>query len=139
MSERRLPVAALVFGAAAAFASWNPIAAPFGLVVGLAAGAIAVRALRQGGRRPLAAAGLALSLLAIAASALVLALTAGLGRDPAGEPVVSGPSRAEAARELDAAAERTRAARERARSELDRVEDEERPGREDGGRDAPRR
>jgi hypothetical protein len=120
--QGRLAAAALGFGAAAAFACWNPIAAPFGLVVGLAAIPISIRALKQGGRRRLAAAGLALSILAVGASALVLALTAGIGREPTGAPVVSGPSSADSTRELDAAEERTRAARERARTELGTVE-----------------
>ncbi len=119
--EGRLAPAALGFGLAAALACWNPLAAPFGLVVGLATIPLSVRALRRGGRRPFAAAGLALSVLAVAASALVLALTAGIGRDLSGEPVVAGPSREEAAQALDAAAERTRAARERARTELEKV------------------
>lgn len=122
MAPGRLAWAALGFGVAAAIACWNPLAAPFGLVVGVAAGGISIRALRRGGGRAAAAAGLALSVLAVAASVLVLALTAGLGRDPAGDPVVAGPTREEAARTLDAAAERTRAARERARGELDQVE-----------------
>lgn len=121
-AQGRLAWMALGFGLAAAFASWNPLAAPFGLVVGLAAVVVSVRALRRGGRRSVAAGGLALSVLAICASVVVLALTAGLGRDPAGAPVVTGPSREEAARTLDAAGERTRAARERARSELHGIE-----------------
>lgn len=114
----RLAVAAAGFGLAAALSSWNPIAAPFGLVVGLATVFIAARALRRGGRRALAAAGLALAILAIGASGLVLALTAGVGREPAGEAVVAGPGDAAIARELDEAANRTRAARDRARKEL---------------------
>jgi hypothetical protein len=121
-AQGRLAVAAVTFGTAAAFSSWNPLAAPFGFVVGLAAIAISVRALRRGARRPLAAAGLALSILAVGASALVLALTAGVGRDPADDPVVAGPTREEAAQRLDQAAERTKAARERARRELDHVD-----------------
>lgn len=118
----RLAYAALGFGLAAAFASWNPLAAPFGLLLGVASIMLAVRALRRGAARPFAAAGLALSVLAVGASALVLALTAGLGRDPTGEPVVSGPGREEAARMLDEAAERTRPARERARDALGGLE-----------------
>ncbi|BDG06802.1 hypothetical protein [Anaeromyxobacter oryzae] len=120
--ESRLAYAALGFGLAAALACWNPLAAPFGLVVGLASVVLSVRALRRGVRRPFAAAGLALSVLAVGASALVLALTAGIGRDLSGQPVVAGPSREEATRTLDAAAERTRAARERARTELDQID-----------------
>jgi hypothetical protein len=130
-AQGRLAVAAVTFGTAAAFSSWNPLAAPFGFVVGLAAIAISVRALRRGARRPLAAAGLALSVLAVGASALVLALTAGVGRDPADDPVVAGPTREEAVQRLDEAAERTKAARERARRELDQVDP--RPAQGDRG------
>jgi hypothetical protein len=59
-AEGRLAGAALAFGIAAAFCCWNPLAAPFGLVLGLAATVISVRALRRGARLPLAAAALAL-------------------------------------------------------------------------------
>jgi hypothetical protein len=119
----RLAAAATGFALAAAFASWNPLAAPFGLAVGIAAGVLSLRAMRRGERRLLAATGLAVSLLAVAASALVLALTAGVGRDPAGDPVVAGPKREEAQRQLGEAGERTRAARERAQEELSGVEE----------------
>ena len=51
----------------------------------------------------------------------MLALTAGVGRELVGEPVVEGPSREEAGRTLDQAEERTRAARGRARGELGKV------------------
>ncbi|MGC3999138.1 MAG: hypothetical protein QM767_17520 [Anaeromyxobacter sp.] len=114
----RPAVVAAAFGLAAAFASWHPLAAPFGLVVGLAAVVLSARALKGGAGRPFAAAGLAMAILAVGASALVLALTAGVGRDPTGEPVVAGPSRDEAQRTLDQAAEATQEARERARREL---------------------
>ncbi len=90
----RLPFAALGFAAAAAFSSWNPISAPFGLVVGLASLAIAVRALRgsgEGRRRAISASAIALSAGAILASGLVLALTAGVGRELGGVPVVPVP------------------------------------------------
>jgi hypothetical protein len=123
-------LAALGFALAAALACWNPLAAPFGMLVGLSAGFLSIRALRRGGGRPIAAAALALSVAAVAGSGLVLAVTAGVGRDPTGEPVVSGPSGDEAAKALDEAAERTRAARERAREELRRAAGEpaEAPG-----------
>ncbi|HET8542059.1 MAG TPA: hypothetical protein VFL83_19435 [Anaeromyxobacter sp.] len=117
----RLPVAALGFAAAAALSSWNPLSAPFGLAVGLASLALAVRALRAGYARRPSAAAVALAAAAIVASAVVLALTAGVGRDLGGEPVVvvrPGVARGD----LDAAAERTRAARERARRELESLE-----------------
>jgi hypothetical protein len=118
----RLAFAAMGFAAAAGLSSWNPIAAPFGLVVGLAAAVIAIRALRQGGRRYLALAALAVAVLSMAGSGLVLLLTAGVGREPSGA-VVSAPAPAEAARTLDDAAARTREARERARQELGKVDE----------------
>ncbi len=117
---RKLAVAAASFALAAALSSWNPLAAPFGLVVGLIALVISIRAFRLGGRRLVAGAAVVVSLAAIAGSGLVLALTAGLGREPAGQ-LVSGASREEAVRTLDQEAERTRAARERARQELGNV------------------
>ncbi len=118
----RLPIAALGFAACAALSSWNPLAAPFGLAVGLVSVALAVRALRAGGARKTSAAALAVALVAVAASALVLALTAGVGRELRGEAIVPVPGRGGMGAELDAAAERTRAARERARGELDALE-----------------
>lgn len=136
----RLPFAALGFAAAAALSSWNPLSAPLGLVVGAAALVLAVRALRRGGRRVLSAGALALSVVAVAVSALVLALTVGVGRELGGEPVVPAPGRADVNAELDAAAERTRSARERARSELDQLDGREgggTGGRAQGGRKAP--
>ncbi len=117
---RKLAVAAACFAVAAALSSWNPLAAPFGLVVGLIALAISIRAFRLGGRRGVAGVALAVSLLAVAGSGLVLALTAGVGRELAGQ-LVSGASREEAGRTLDQEEERTRAARERARQELENV------------------
>ncbi len=89
MAERRdrLPAVALGFALAAALSSWNPLSAPFALVVGVAA--------------------------------LVLALTAGVGRELRGAPIVPAPARDEVKTELDSAGERTRPARERARAELD--------------------
>ncbi len=125
---RRRAVAAAGFGLAALISSWNPLAAPFGLVVGLVAAVLSIRALVRGADRWIAAMGLVLSLSAVGTSGVVLALTAGLGRDPGGAPVVPGPSAAEMDAELDAAGERTRAARERARGELEAV---------DGGEVAP--
>jgi hypothetical protein len=120
--RNRLALAALGFAAAAALSSWNPLSAPFGLLVGLASIVLAVRALMRGGRRLAAASALVLSVAAPAASGLVLALTAGVGRELGGTPVVPAPDRAEVERTLDDAAERTRPARERARSELEELE-----------------
>jgi hypothetical protein len=118
---RRLPLAALGFALAAAASSWNPLSAPFGLVVGLVAAVLAIRALAAHGSRPVAGTALAVALGAAIGSAWVLALTAGVSRDQ-GEVVVPAPSPAEVKRELDAAAERARAARERAEAERRRLE-----------------
>ena len=130
----RLPLAALGFGVAAALCSWNPLSAPFGVVVGVAALVLALRALRRAaGRRALPVAAAAVSALAVLASVVVLALTAGVGRELGGAPVVAEPAPAEVSAELDRAAERTRAARERAKSELDQLE-RSAPARDAGAR-----
>jgi hypothetical protein len=121
-ARSRLPLAALGFAVAAAASAWNPIAAPFGLLVGLAAVVLSLRALATRERRRLAASALALSLAAAIGSAVVLALTAGVGRELGGTPVVPAPRREDVAQELDQAAERTRAARERARKELESLD-----------------
>jgi hypothetical protein len=103
---------ALGFALAALFSSWSPLAAPFGLLTGLGAAALALRARRAGGRAWLA--GLALALLAVTVSTWVLAR----GGSPG--PSVPAASRAlpvgagETSRRLDAEAEQSRAARERA-------------------------
>jgi hypothetical protein len=122
VERNRLPFAALAFGLAAALSSWNPLAAPFGLVVGLVSLLLAVRALRQPSRRGISATAFAASLVAVVASAVVLALTAGVGRELGGAPVVQTPAREDVSAELDAARDRTRASRERARKELDALE-----------------
>lgn len=126
----KLAFAAGGFALAAALACWNPLAAPFGLVVGLGSALLSLRALRRGGRRAVAVVALAISIAAVVGSGVVLARTAGVGRDLTGQPVVSGPTGEEANRLLDEEAERTRAARGRARDELGNV------GGEPGG--APR-
>lgn len=118
----RLPVAALAFGLAAAFSSWNPLGAPFGLVVGLAAAVIALRASARGARKPLWIGALVVSLAAAVLSAVVLARTAGIGRRPGEQAIVSVPKQEEVDAQLDAAEERTRASRERAAKELDALE-----------------
>ena len=121
-AERRpLPVAALGFAVAAALSSWSPLSAPFGLVVGLASLALAIRALRAGSVRWASIAAIAIAAAAALGSALVLALTAGVGRDLGGEPVLAVPPGVAGA-DLDAAAERTRASRERARQELEALQ-----------------
>jgi hypothetical protein len=126
--------AALGFALAALAACWNPFAAPLGLVVGIAAAALAFRALRRSGaRRRMAAAALALSLLAVVASALLLAATAGtVVVDLPGEPVLKARTQEELDRVLAGAAERTRPERERARDELERLGGVPRRG-SDGG------
>ncbi len=117
----RLPVAALGFAISAALSSWNPLSAPFGLAVGIASLVLGIRALRAGRARRVSAVAIALSAAAVLGSALVLALTAGVGRDLGGQPVVA-VKPGVAGADLDAAAERTRAARERARRELDTLQ-----------------
>jgi hypothetical protein len=119
----RLPLAALGFGIAAALSSWNALSAPFGVIVGVVALLLAVRAFRRAEEHRLVAGiAVAVSFAAVAASGLVLALAAGVGRELRGPPVVRAPAREEVSGELDQADERTRASRERAKSELDRLE-----------------
>jgi hypothetical protein len=115
----RLSWAALGFGLAALLSSWTAAAAPFGLAVGLASVVIAVRALRAGGRRSPAVAGLLLALAAVAVSGVELALTAGLGRQGQGATLIPQPPAGQAGAALDAAAASTREARERAAGELE--------------------
>lgn len=114
---------ALAFAGAAAAACWNPFAAPVGLVVGIAAVALAWRARRRAAARgglPLAA--LALAMAAVVASAAVLAFTAGsVGTELPGAPVLKARSPEELERALGEAAARTRAERERAAAELERL------------------
>jgi hypothetical protein len=121
---------ALGFAIAALGASWNPIAAPFGLVVGVAAALLGARVLRGAGRRRVPAAAVAVGILATVASVAVLILSAGaVGTDLPGEPIVKGRSRVELDRTLEEAGERTRARRERASGELERLAGK----RSDGG------
>jgi hypothetical protein len=119
--QSRLAWAALGFGLAGLASAWNPAAAPFGLLVGLGAAVVAVRALRAGGRRGVAAAGLAAALAAVATALTVLALTAGVGRQAGESSLVPQPSPGEAGKALDEAGAASRAARERARGELERL------------------
>jgi len=119
----RLPLAALGFGVAAALSSWNAVSAPFGVIVGTVSLLLGVRAFRRAeSHRLVAALAVAVSFGAVAASGIVLALAAGVGRELGGPPVVRAPARQEISAELDRADERTRAARERAKAELDRLE-----------------
>jgi hypothetical protein len=132
---------ALGFAIAALAASWNPIAAPFGLLVGVAAMVLGARALRTAGDRRLPAAALAIGVVAALASIVILLLTAGaVGVELPGEPVVKGRTQAELDQALDEARERTRAERERASKELDRLPGPgpsrvQRTPARDGGRD----
>ncbi|WP_242343252.1 hypothetical protein [Anaeromyxobacter terrae] len=145
MAARRLPLAALGFAVAAALSSWNPLSAPFGVIVGLVAAVLAVRALVEGSSRAAATTALCLSLAAAIVSGMVLARTAGLGRRGPGESIVTAPSGEGVDAQLDAAAERTRAPREGAQRELQAVEKRESaapprsvpPSSERGGAPAP--
>jgi hypothetical protein len=132
----KLALAAFGFSIAAALSSWNPLAAPFGLVVGLAALVLSMRALQEPGGRRVAVAALAISALAMVASGVVLSLTAGVGREPTGAPMVEGPTRDEASGVLDQAEERTRAARANARDELGKVGGEASPPERKGAKPA---
>jgi hypothetical protein len=116
--KTRLHWVALAFASAAVFSCWNPLAAPFGLVVGIAAAVLALRASVVGHHRPIWVTALSLALVAAVGSAVVLARTAGVGRKTAAGTVVPAPSQAEVDQQLDAAEARTRAARERATKEL---------------------
>lgn len=119
---RRTPYAILALGATALLSSWSPASAPLGLAVGLAAAGLGVKALREGGAdRPLRA-GIVIAALAVVVSAVVLAMTAGAGREHGGAPVVDGIPRSERTEALDRAAEATRASREAARKELEALE-----------------
>jgi hypothetical protein len=114
---------AFLLALAAAFSAWNPVAAPFGLAVGIAAVALSVRAARasDGRGRRVAVAALVLSGLAAVASAVVLVLAAGLGRGGEGPPLVSPRSPAEVRELLDRSEAETREARERAQRELEDI------------------
>ena len=116
-----LPLAALGLAAAAALSAWNPLSAPFGLAVGLATVGLGVRALVTGRSRWASIVQIDRQGAVDRIVTLVLALTAGVGRDLGGQPVVAVPPGV-AKKDLDAAAERTRASRERARQELDALE-----------------
>ena len=133
-ATRRLPFAALGFAVAAALSSWNPLSAPFAVVVGLAAAVLAVRAAIEERRRLVALTALGLALAAAAVGGLVLARTAGLGRRGDGESLTMPPSGEAVESDLDAAAERTRAARERALEELKGIEDGHAPAKRPPGK-----
>jgi hypothetical protein len=133
---------ALLLALAAAFSSWNPVAAPFGLAVGVAAAVLSARAASraEGRRRGLARAALALSVLAAAGSAVVLLLAAGVGRGAQDASPVPSRSPEEARGILDRQEAETAEARERARRELEGIPGEATrgaPGLEPG--EPPRR
>jgi hypothetical protein len=116
----RVPRAALALAVAALLSSWNPFAAPFGLLVGVAGVVYAWRALGDGRvSRGWARAALVGAALAALASAAVVAISAGTLLDARpGEPVVAPRPPGQASEILDAAEQRTREARERAHREL---------------------
>ncbi len=132
-----MPAAALGFALAAAVACWNPVAAPFGMVVGAAAALIAWRSARRGrGSRRLALVAAAIGAAAAIASAVVLAVSAGsFGPELPGQPIVPPRRREEVRALLDQAEGRTRGARERAARELEEIS----PSGRDGGSTGRRR
>jgi hypothetical protein len=132
----RFALAALAFSLAALVASWNPIAAPFGLIVGAASLALAFRALARSSRRGVAWAALGIAGAAVLVSAAVLALTAGVGRNLGKNTIVPTPPARETEQKLDSAAEQDRAARARARKELEGLGPSE--GNRERGQDARR-
>jgi len=118
----RLPWAALAFACAAALACWNPLAAPLGLPVGIAAAAIGwwAFARRRGTRGVALAAALLGGAAAVAAGGVLAATSARLAAgEPPGEAVVAPRNPAEVKGLLDAAAARTRPARTRAARQLE--------------------
>ncbi|HUK65462.1 MAG TPA: hypothetical protein VLV17_01445 [Anaeromyxobacteraceae bacterium] len=126
--ERPSGRTALLFALLALVCSWNPAAAPFGLLLAVGATVLALRARRS--RRPrLAPYALGAAILAAAASAVVLLLSAGaVSVEFTGEPIVKGRTPTELDEALSAAERRTREERQKARAELERLE-----GRADGG------
>jgi hypothetical protein len=111
---------ALGFAIAGLAACWNPLAAPFGLVVGAGAAVLAIRALRlRLGRRGVAWAALLLGGLSALAGAAVLLSSAGV-LDPrtGGQAIVAPRSPVEVKALLDEAERKTAPSRERAVREL---------------------
>jgi len=118
---------ALGFGLAALASSWHALSAPFGLLVGLASAVLAVRALRAGRPRRSAVVALVLAAGAVAASSVALARGAGQRRAEGSAAVLPGAPAGPAGGALEGAASESRAARERARGELDALERSEPP------------
>jgi hypothetical protein len=116
----RAPRAVLAVAVAALFSSWNPLAAPIGLAVALVAAVLAWRA-RRNPRwdRRWAGVALAAAITAALASATVIGLSiAALLDTRPGERMVAPRTPAQARELLDAAEQRTREARDRAKREL---------------------
>jgi len=112
---------ALGLAVAALAACWNPISAPFGLVVGAGALVLAARAWwRATSARGVATAAVAAALLAVAASAAVLGLTAeAVSPDLPGQAVVKTRTPEELDRLLSDASKRTQPERRQAARQLE--------------------
>jgi hypothetical protein len=118
----RLHRAALVFAIAAALASWNPLAAPVGLVVGVAAAIMAARALaRQMGHRRAALVALGIASVSTLASLGFMLSVSGAWRGGLEtRPVAPARSEREVETLLDEAAKRTAKDRGQASEQLAR-------------------
>jgi hypothetical protein len=111
---------ALAFAAAGLASAWSPLAATFALVTSLGALVLAVRA-RRGARPRLAALALAVALLGVAlASRTIWRATWGATSQASAAPA-AGERAPTLERQLDDAAAATRAERERAAGELERL------------------
>jgi predicted PurR-regulated permease PerM len=120
VKKSRLSAVALGFALAALLSAWNPLSAPIGFAVALAAAVLAGRALQKNRpRRVVACAALGVSLGSAVLAALVLVLAAGSlsAGLKAGDVVLARPvGQVDAL--LDEAAKRTAAERARAEKEL---------------------
>lgn len=126
--------AAVIFALLALASSWNAFAAPFGLLVGVAAALLGLRGRRRGARAgALWAVGLG-SVAALASGAVLFTSAGAVTADLIGDPVVKGRSPAEVAELLEQAAKATEPARMRADAELGSGAA---AGPEDGGAKAP--
>jgi len=112
-ARTRLAWAALGFGLAGLISSWHAVSA---------SALLAARALRAGDHRRTAAAALAVALAAVLLSAVVLARAAGGGRADGAAASLPEPAADQRGALLDGAAAPSRAARERARGELEALE-----------------
>jgi hypothetical protein len=119
----RTRVGLVVLSAASLLASWNPVSAPLGLVVGAAVAALAALDRRRSGALTrLTGLALVLSLTGVLASAAVLGTLVGGARPPGGAPIVDDVPSENREAQLRRAADRTKSARDAARRELDRLE-----------------